>query len=389
MILAVLSSLLRGQEVTQPPPAIAFDAWKKVAESEEALEYSLSFPSAYPTAYPENSLVQVRAIVPSQVKGPMPVVVLLHYLGATDLKIERSIADELAKGGMGAVMVTLPYHMARTPKGYSSGELAIQPDPAKLVETMTQSVLDVRRTLDWIASRPEFDQSKIGVGGTSLGALVGSLVFALDARVRAATFMLSGADLAHILWNSSRVVTQRDIMRSRGYTEQRLREALAVIEPLRYLPARTDGSSFVIGARYDTVIPPSDTLKLIGALKNPKVLWLETGHYGGAFVQRKLLKTVAKFFVEELSGREFRPPGRIYAPTIRIGVDLNAVTGLQVAAGLDLWRDEGRTNSFVSAMLTPRGAELFVGRRLDKGLALGITFLARGLSPGLFWSTVL
>lgn len=380
---------MQGQVVAQAPPPIVFDDWKKIAESQDAVEYSLTFPSAYTSRFPENDTVSLRIIMPADVRQPAPVVILLHYLGATDLKIERSISSRLAENGVASVIMALPYHLSRTPKGYASGELAIQPDPEKLIETMTQSVWDARRTMDWISTRPELDSSRIGIGGTSLGALVATLAYALDPRIKKASFLLSGADLANILWHSSRVVGQREVLRSKGYSESKLREALKDIEPLSYLPRREPAATLVIGARHDTVIPPVDTQKLIDALGSPKVIWIGTGHYGGAFVQGKLLRIVASFFTEELNGRTFEPPARIYAPTIRVGVDANAISGVQVGIGLDIWRSNVGADAFGNLMFTPRGMELFVGRNIDRGLAIGLTVTRRGLSPGAFWSAIL
>jgi dienelactone hydrolase len=382
-------TLAQTPQVAQAPPQIVFDDWKKVAEAEDFIEYSLSYPSPVVTQFPENNTVPLRIYLPVQRSGPIPVVLLLHYLGATDLKVERSVTAELVKRGVASVIVALPYHLGRTPPGFFSGELAIQPDPEKLVTTMTQSVLDVRRAVDWIYSRPEFDQARVGIGGTSLGAIVATLAYALEERFARATFMLAGVDLAHIMWHSSRVVSQRDELRSKGFTESRLREALKEIEPLTYLSNRRKDVVFVVGARHDTVIPPVDTEKLIHALGEPKVLWLDTGHYGGAFVQRKLLRTVATFFGDEFSGKSFDPPKALHAPTIRVGLDINPVTGGQVGVGLDLWRSNANADAFASLMLTPKGAQVFIGRRIDRGFAAGITLLSRGVTVGAFWSAVL
>lgn len=382
-------TLAQTPAVAQSPPPILFDEWKKVSEGEDTIEYSLTYPSPVTTQFPQNNVVPIRVYMPAEVRGPVPVVILLHYLGATDLKIERSITSELVRKGVASIIVPLPYHLGRTPPGFFSGELAIQPDPEKLIQTMTQSVLDVRRAVDWVVTRPEFDRSKIGLAGTSLGAIVATLAYALDDRFARATFMLAGVDLAHIMWHSSRVVSQRDQLRSQGFTESRLRDALKEIEPLEYLPKRRQYVVFVVGARHDTVIPPVDTEKLIEAVGDPKVLWLDTGHYGGAFVQRKLLRTVANFFIDEFSGKSFEPPKVLHAPTIRVGLDLNPQTGVQVGLGLDLWRSNAQADAFASAILTPRGAQLFIGRRIDRGFAAGISILSRGVTIGAFWSAVL
>lgn len=331
----------------------------------------------------------MRFLLPAQRDKPIPVVIILHYWGATDQRIERELARELAANNIAGLMVTLPYHLTRTPPHFRSGELAVQPDPEKLTGTMTQSVLDVRRAIDFIQTRPEFDHTKIGIAGTSLGSLVSVLSYAIDTRINVAAFMLGGADLAHILWHSSRVVQERDALRRRGYTEARMRKELETIEPLGYLASRPEGKTFVVGAKFDTVIPRVDTEKLIHALPNVKTLWLDTGHYGGVFVQTRIIRTVNNFFIQAFKGTSFTTPRRLYAPTVRFGVQYNTDTSLQVAAGIDLWKSNGRGDVFSSIFATPKGPELFLGAQLTHGFSLGIFGTPRTVSIGLLWSSVL
>jgi dienelactone hydrolase len=381
--------LSQEPDVRQAPLPIEFPAWREVPSDDHVREFKVEFPSAAKTAYPVNDVVHVTAILPPKAAEPMPTVVLLHYWGATDKRVERNIADELASRGTGAVIVTLPYHLERTPQGSRSGALAIEPDPVRLNATMRQCVLDVRRTLDWIESRPEFDRSRIGMAGTSLGALVAALVTGIDSRIHSASYILGGADLTHILWRSSRVVTEREALRQKGYTEERMRQELAPIEPLNFLKDLRPKRTFVVGAKYDTVIPSAATQSLIEALDEPAVLWLDTGHYGGFFVQKRVHDEVAKFFAASFAGSPYTPPSRISAPTIRLGVSLNPDTGLQVAAGIDIWRGDAAGNYFASFQVAPRGVQVFAGKRLDRGLAIGVFLRVSSITPGVFWSIVL
>ena len=376
--------------IDQPPPAIEFAPWREVpTDSEDNDEFAATFPSAITTAYRENNIVPLRIILPARRDKPVPVVIVLHYWGATDLRVERELAGELIDRGIGAVLITLPYHLARTPAGSRSGQLAIQAQVPHLIETMTQAVMDVRRTIDFIETRPEIDHARVGIAGTSLGSLISILAYAVEPRISTAAFVLGGADLAHIIWHSSRVVEVRDALRRRGYTEAKLRSEIQTIEPSRFLAGKTLGAAFVIGGRYDTVIPPVDTEKLISLLNQPKVLWLDTGHYGGVFVERRLMRTVAEFFQKQFGGQSFLPPSRIYAPTIRVGALLNTDSGLQVGGGIDLFSIGRRGEGFSTLILTPKGPELFVGARISHGLAAGGFASRRKLGVGLWWSTVL
>lgn len=378
------------ESIRQGPPPISFAEWTlQETEDESVSEYTLEFPSAFVTGIAENDTVPLRVVLPKNKPGPVPVVIVLHFWGAVDQKIERSLAGDLASKGIGSVLLTLPYHLQRTPKGFRSGEAAIPPDPAAMIKTMTQSVLDVRRAVDFVVSRPEFDASRIGIAGTSLGSVVSSLTFAVEPRIQAASFMLGGADLAHIIWNSSRLGKVRDSLRRQGILEAQLRETLRDVEPLNYLSERRTGGTFVIGGKFDTVIPPEDTRKLIQALPNPSTLWLETGHYGGVFVQRRVLRLVSQFFAGQFGGPAFTPPSSIYAPTLRIIIEANLESSFQVGVGLDIWKANARGDVFSTLIATPRGAQLFLGAKVDRGLAIGAFATTKRVSPGVMWSFVL
>jgi len=360
-----------------------------VVRTDEAVEYAVSFPSALTSRFEVNNTVPLRVLVPADAKGPVPVVLIMHYWGATDLRAEISLATDMARKGVASAILTLPYHLGRTPPGVRSGQLAIEPDPARLSFTMAQSVLDARRALDFLATRPEFRSDQIGLAGTSLGAIVAVLTFAVEPRITHAAFLLGGADIANVLWTSSRVVPQREILRRRGFTESRLRKELEAVEPLRYLPARRTGSTFVIGAKYDTVVPPESTDRLIQNLPNVKTLLIDTGHYGGIFVQRRLLREIGNFFTTEFSGQPFVPPKRVYAPTVRLGVKYDVPSGLDVGGSIDLLRFDRRGDGFASLFLSPRGPQIFVGRKLTQGLSFGASVGLNRSGVGLFWSSVL
>ncbi len=382
-------TLAQQPQIAQPPPPITFPDWKEVDRTQNEIEYTVNFPSALETPYPANNTVPLRILVPAQTTGPTPVVVVLHYWGTRDLKIERAIASELNRHGVAAVLLTLPYHLSRTPPGYVSGELTLEPDPDLLILNMVQSVWDVRRTIDWIETRSEFDHSRIGICGSSLGAVVSTAAFGIDKRIEAATFVLGGVDIAHIIWSSSRTVREREMLRKRGLTEEKLTRVLEPVEPLPFLKSRSGGTTFVIGANYDTVVPRAATDALIGALDHPKVLFVDTGHYGGIFVERRLLREVGNFFGAEFAGKDFTPPSRIYAPTVRIGGLVNTATGFDLGLGLDLVKFDRSGDGFASFLITPRGPEIFLGRRIDNRVSIGFVGTRRRFGAGLFWSTVL
>lgn len=378
--------------MTAPPPALPPISWTEVRRDKEQIELKGSFPSSFPTDVVENQTVPIFLFLPaaSQFRAPFPVVLTLHYLGANNLNEERALARRLNRLGIASAAIELPFHMSRAPAGTRSGELAIPADPLDLANLMEQSLLDVRRAIDQLTLRSDVDATRVGVSGISLGSLVAELAFGIDHRIRDAAFVLGGVDLAHILWHSSLSIGNRINQKREGMTEAKLRSLVEPVEPSDYLATRTSpGRTFVIGAEFDTIVPVVDTRHLVAALPDPKVLWVDTGHYGGIFVQHRLLVEVADFFGSVDFDKPYTPPRSIHAPTLRLLGQIGSPTGFDIAVGLDLFRTRELDPLYANIALTARGPELFLAKTIGKGFAIGGGVGLRGPIAGVFWSTIL
>jgi dienelactone hydrolase len=373
-------TVAQSDPFAQPPDKVTFAAVDLVPDKWT----SFQFPTPLPGEIKANNLVQAHVLMANRERSA--VVVLLHYWGASDLNNERQLAQRLARNGISSVILEMPYHLSRAPLGTRSGELAVTPDPVRLRSTMIQATQEVQRAIDWIETRPEFDPMHIGLCGTSLGGIVGSLVFAVEPRISAYASVLGGAQISRIVWRSSRLARERETLRSAGWDEKGLVAEFVDVEPTTYLKADDPRPSYVIGARYDTVIPRDCTQALIKGLGDPEVLWLRTGHYGGALVQSSIHTSVTNFFSKTFGGSGFTAPGRLYAPTLRLGTPTSTEQGLQIGIGLDFWQSG---STFGTIFLTPRGPQGFIGAHLSGGFALGISVAPRRTSPGLLWSVVL
>lgn len=380
--------------LTKPAP-VAIPNWQQTRADRHTTEYEAFFTSALLTPYAVNNRVPLALLMPIEAKKSVPVVFILHYLGARDLRAERQLGHELNLRGIAAAIIALPYHLSRAPEGTRSGELAVQPDPVVLTSTMVQSVLDVRRALQIVKARPDIDPNQFGVAGISLGSLVAEIAFGIEPEFKRAGFLLGGANLAHILWTSSRVIVSRSELRSEGYTEAKLKEALKPIEPATYLERRkennprTAGNALAIGGRFDTVIPPINFRALTDALPHPVVININTGHYGGIFVQKRLLSEVATYFADSAEGKTYFAPKDIQEPTLRLVAQAATPTGFDIGVGVDLFKTHANYEQFGTIVVTARSLELFVGQALGGGLAAGGFAGTRGLAAGIFWSSVL
>jgi hypothetical protein len=353
------------------------------------IEYRVEFASAYRSPYPANNTVHAWWLVPAERVGRVPTVVLLHSLGIRRPELEMGLARELVRNGITVFLMTLPYHMQRTPPGYGSGDLILAGDIALLREAGVQATWDVRRAVDWLQRQPEVDPDRIALVGISLGAILGATALASEPRLHSAVLILGGADLAHVLWDSILAIRARARLRREGYTLERLREELAPIEPLNLLTPEHGEKTFVIGARFDIVVPTEDTEKLIRALGNPKVLWLNTGHFGGGLVQRPLFRLVRQHLQARFEGRNPDGNPSVLAPTVRIGAIYSAGRDFRLALGTDFWRSDARGALFVSGVLTPRGGSLFAGVRLRLGFSVGAEITPKRTYGAVFWHFVL
>lgn len=383
-VCAAGKSLAHEPSLAQAPPPLEYRAWAHTAGAWSRV----NLESAYPTEFAENRKLPLHVLTPEE-GGAAPVVIILHFWGAANLESELGLARRLAAAGIASVIVELPYHLSRTPAGSRSGELAIRPDPIKLRETMTQAVWDVRRTVDWIEQQSAFDAERIGIVGTSLGAFVGAAAFGVEPRLKAYCSLLGGADLAGTIWSSSRLVRERDALRRQGWNRNTLSEALQPIEPSVYLRAGDPRPSYLIAARYDTVVPGSSTTRLADALGTPNLLWIDTGHYGGFVVQTSVHQSVTQFFRRTFDGVGFRAPQRLFAPTFRLGAPLNPQTGLQVGLGIDFWKLDAQGSTFGALFLTPKGPQVFIGTKVGSGLSVGVSVTQRRTNIGALWSFVL
>jgi hypothetical protein len=351
-------------------------------------EYRLEFPSALISAYSANNTVYARWLIPQKAER-MPAVVLLHSLGVWQPTLELALARELVRHGIAVLLLTLPYHMERTPPGYGSGDLVLAGNVPLLREALIQAVWDVRRAVDWLLRQPEVDGERIGLVGISLGAIMGAAALSAEPRLHSAVLILGGVDLAHILWYSVLALRTRIRLQAQGYTLQRLREAIADVEPMHRLNPELGEKTFVIGAQFDIVVPTEDTEKLIRVLGNPRVFWLNTGHFGGALVQRPLFRMVRRYLVARFTGVVPPVESSPLVPTVRIGALYSYERDFRLAAGVDLWRLDRRGTLFVTAVLTPRGSSLFAGVRLRLGFSAGVEITARRTTGALFWHFVL
>lgn len=157
----------------------------------------------------ESERVRFWLMVP-KVGEPAPVVLLVHGIDADHSQL-CGVARDFAKAGLASLRFDLPRHGAR---GGGAMDFLDLTRPGKVRDNMRQAAVDLACAcllLESLAERldllpldepdgvPEFDASKIGFLGHSLGGMIGSVFVPLSDRVGPAVFNVAGVGLTHMV----------------------------------------------------------------------------------------------------------------------------------------------------------------------------------------------
>jgi len=295
----------------------------------DVLPRQIVLPTALPTGFHANDLIRVAWYPARNVDGPAPAVILIHPLGEIKNALMHRLGRFLQARGMGAAVVTLPWHMKRLPPGHTPLGEFLAGDVERAANAWEQSESDVLTVLNWLEKQPEVDSKRIGVIGVSLGAIVLHAAMGQDSRLSAGVAILGGGDLPYLY---KRSLLFR-IMHPSATRELTPRERARVerLDPLTYAGANRPRRVLMIQAARDVLVPPASSLRLWEALGRPPIRWLDTDHYGPMLGARNIMVAATDYLQQVWSGTGDPDHPRIppiYAPTIKVG----AVFGLDSPA---------------------------------------------------------
>ena len=269
----------------------------------------LKYPSPMVTAVEQNNTVPADFYLPNGIKqGDLrrPAVIYLHILNGDDA-LTDIVCSALASRGIPALAFKLPYYGER---GLPDGPMAMAKDPKLFASAIEQTGVDVRQTVDLLASRPEIDPNKIGISGISLGGIVAAGAAGGETRIHRAALLLAGGDVLTIIHSARETRPLSETIKALPAEERTaLEEKIKAVDPLKFASGLRDraqkGQVLMINAMEDEVIPKRCTEKLADALAIPdKIVWLDgLGHYTAMAELPFALKTTADFFAHDL------PPG--------------------------------------------------------------------------------
>jgi dienelactone hydrolase len=241
--------------------------------------FRVQYPSPVQSPYPENNTVHGEYYRPNG-EGPFPGVVVLDVIGGADQIVSRSLSTQLARGGVAALFIQMPYYGPRRPPGKNIR--MISPDYRHSIEAVRQTVLDARRAVAWLEAQPEIDATRLGIMGTSLGSFMGSLTAEMEPKVRRVAILLGGGGLVDAYYDDSRARTYRIAWELLGGTKEKLAQLLAPVDPLTYAANLCDRKVLMLAGKRDEVVLPKMTEALWKASGMQKLVWFDCTHVGAA-----------------------------------------------------------------------------------------------------------
>lgn len=176
---------------------------------------------------------------------------------------------------------------------------------------MKQTIIDIRRGIDWLEKQPEVDKDKIGVEGISLGAITACLLAEADSRIKAGVFFLSGGDLAMILSTSKEpeIVRYRDmLLKKNNWTLEQFKEICASytdeIDPLTYAKLIDPSKMLMMNGYFDKVVIMESAEKLWEEMGKPDFEKMFAGHYTAFLYLIHARTRSVEHFKEKLLGIE-------------------------------------------------------------------------------------
>jgi hypothetical protein len=227
--------------------------------------------------------------LPTGNQGPRPFLLALPILAAGRALLVR-ICTDLAERGF----VT----------GFAErqgGLFRREEQPVELEAGIRRTVVENRAFLAWVAAQPEVDPACMGLVGVSLGAIVGTVLAAVEPRIQAACLLMAGADLPALLVDTgesrvtgwARLECERSRLTSEGL--ERLLRTVLCSDPAAVAGYIETERVFLFTAQLDAVVPRRNGELLWEALGRPARMLAPVGHYTAALVYGKVLDEVERF----------------------------------------------------------------------------------------------
>jgi hypothetical protein len=220
-------------------------------------------------------------------------------------------SDTIVVDGCARVFASCGYHAAIVKRA----RFNFQPDGplAQVEDSLRDAVIRHREALDWLLDQPGMDANRVGAFGVSYGAIITSVMAAVDPRVKICVLDLAGGPLAGVMRTSVEHSLRQNWSRSRrchSLTDKQLYEAMGNVirtDPVKLAPYLPRDHVLMLIARFDSSVPTRYQVRLWRALGKPRADFVPLGHYTSILMLPAHRVSVMHFFEENLEGTPSSP----------------------------------------------------------------------------------
>jgi dienelactone hydrolase len=250
----------------------------------------LSFPSSGENGQADNRVT--ARYYRGRVEGRKPLVIVLPIWGSRHLYPARKMTRVLRSRFDGdANVMHIDGHERLVDFdeiGRAEDVVTFRATIARMSEQCRNSVIDIRRILDWAESQSDIDPERIALIGFSIGAIIAADAALVDPRFAATVLVMGSADPARVIaFAEGAAQRNRELILERfGWTQERyhqeLEAAFGFLDPAR-MGGRVDPARVLIfDAARDEKMPLSTRDALWEAMGRPERITLQYKH-GFAF----------------------------------------------------------------------------------------------------------
>lgn len=248
-------------------------------------EREFSYRSPLATPWPENNVVPGRWFPVGDDWRRRPTVVLLHGWNAesTYRILFPYIAWRLNRAGLNTVMIELPYHGHRKPRGRGAVTNFLSNDLLQVVSATRQALADTRALIAWLHQQ---GAPFVGLWGFSLGSWLSGLLACNGPRLDAAVLSMPVSRI-------DRVIEELDFCRS---IKRRLAEVEVELSPLNltsYRPKISPEKILLVASEHDLFAPLETVEELWRAWDKPAMWRVRHGHISALLSAPTMERVVA------------------------------------------------------------------------------------------------
>lgn len=224
-----------------------------------------------------NFINRMDVFAPAKMKAgeKRPVILISPILGG------NMVVDHFARYYAGRGFIAVIVHRKRP---YLSDQVDDLSGAERYLRT---SVIRLRQAIDWLEEQPETDAKRIGAFGISYGAILHSVLAAVEPRIRYHVVAMPGAPLADVIMDCPDKGVSKLVRKANeefGWSREKIYSELQEhirTDPIYLAPYVPRARMEFYLAVFDRVVGAGHSWKLWKAMGRPKLKILPFGHYGG------------------------------------------------------------------------------------------------------------